>query len=171
VKLDARGCAFDRRTIAVTFGQSIRVTNRDGNTYMPQLLGQPSPAVLVAMPGGDPLHLLPTKIGQYAVRDASHEFATADVFVLRYATMDVTALDGKFTVDRVPAGEVTVSAFLPITMQTVEKKVVVPDGGAVDVEFSIAVDPSRREASPSAQGSGAPAAAGSPASAPPSSAE
>jgi hypothetical protein len=123
------------------------------------------------MPGGDPLHLLPTKIGQYAVRDASHEFATADVFVLRYATMDVTALDGKFTVDRVPAGEVTVSAFLPITMQTVEKKVVVPDGGAVDVEFSIAVDPSRREASPSAQGSGAPAAAGSPASAPPSSAE
>jgi hypothetical protein len=51
VKTQIHGCAFTRRTVAMTFGQRLEVFNLDkGQTYMPYLDGQPSRAAMVAVP-------------------------------------------------------------------------------------------------------------------------
>jgi len=92
----------------------------------------------VAMPGGDPVTLVPRAVGQFALVDKSHEFALAQVFVLRYATFAVTGVDGKFEIDRIPTGKkVQVSAYSPSIGQTVQQEVTVPPGGAIDVQLEI----------------------------------
>jgi hypothetical protein len=42
------------------------------------------------------------------------------VFVLKYPTFAVTGLDGKYEITGVPVGEVTVSALLPVVMQSAQ---------------------------------------------------
>jgi hypothetical protein len=132
-----RRCAFDTRTVALTFGQMISVQNRGGQAVIPELIGEKTKALLVAMPGGSPVRLHPTSVGHYALVDNSHPFATADVFVLRFSTFDVTGRDGKFEIARVPEGEVKVSAYLPATGETVEKTVRVSASEPQEVTFEI----------------------------------
>jgi hypothetical protein len=140
VSVTAKNCAYDRRTIAVTFGQSIEVYNRDrdATSYLPELVGAKAPALVVAMPGGSPVRLFPIKLDRpYVLRDNVQTFATADVFVLRFSTHDVTDLDGRYEIARVPAGDFKVSAHSPTLGKTVDKAVTVPAGGVVDVDFEI----------------------------------
>jgi len=137
VTLAGSGCAWDRRTIAVTYGQRIDVVSKDKRTYMPQLLGGSKQAVLLAMPGGDPIPLYPSQPRVYHVMDAANEFMVANVIVLRYATFAVTRLDGHYEIGGIPPGDVKVTAFLPAIMGIVEKKVSVPAGGNLKIDFEI----------------------------------
>jgi len=109
------GCAFDRRTIAMTYGQRIEVANTDSReTYLPNLLGANMPAQLVAMPRGDAVRLYPMEVGHYALADGmGKSWLVSEVFVLRYATHAVTGLDGHFRIAGIPVGKVKVSAYLP----------------------------------------------------------
>jgi hypothetical protein len=52
----------------------------------------------------------------------------ADVFVLAYATHDVTGLDGQYEIKGVPTGKVKLSAFLPAINKVVEKVIDVREG-------------------------------------------
>jgi hypothetical protein len=132
-----RGCAFESRTIALTFGQSLHVLNKGGETFMPDLRGAQSAAFMVAVPGGDAVKLFPDHVGQYELVDRSQGFARADVFVLKYPTTAVTGLDGKFTISAIPAGEVMVSALLPATGQTTQKRVTIVAGETSNVDFEL----------------------------------
>lgn len=134
-----RGCAFDTRTVALTFGERLEIPNRDTSmSYLPQLLGARHPVDMVAVPKGDPVKLYPTDVGHYVLGDGmNRKWMQADVFVLKYPTHDVTGLDGKFRIEGVPAGKVRVTAYLPALDTSIDKEVEVKAGEATKLELTL----------------------------------
>ena len=53
--VNASGCAFDTRTVGLTFGQALDIVSKDRRPYVPELLGSRATAQLVATPGGEPV--------------------------------------------------------------------------------------------------------------------
>jgi hypothetical protein len=133
----ARGCAFDARTVALTFGERLEVKNKGGETFIPQLIGGSPGALLVAVPGGDAVPLFPEHVGLYALVDRSHPFARADVFVLKFPTFAITGIDGKYEIDDIPGGDVVVSAYLPTIRKTAQANVKVVSGETATVDLTI----------------------------------
>jgi hypothetical protein len=138
--VEADGCAWPARTVALTFGQRLEVKSKDRQSYMPRLVGARSLADLVLVPGGDPVRLYPERPGRYALEDKFHDSMYADVFVLKFATFDVTGLDGRYEITGVPAGEVTVHALLPVLSAVVEKKLHVEENTPLDVDLELRFD-------------------------------
>lgn len=132
-----RGCAFDTRTVSLTFGERIEVANRDAKmSYLPQLVGGRHPVDMVAVPKGDPVKLYPTEVGHYALADGmARRWMHADVYVLKYPTHDVTGLDGKFRIEGVPVGKARVTAYLPAIDESVEREIEVKAGEPVSLEL------------------------------------
>lgn len=137
VTLDTEGCAFPSRTLGLTFGQRLDVKSKDGEAYVPKLMGGQMRADMIAVPGGSAVKLYPHVPGRFTLIDQMHLFMTADVFVLKYSTFDVTGLDGKYEITGVPVGDVSVNALLPAVMATAQKKVKVEAGKAVEVNLEI----------------------------------
>src|SRR5688572_18185093 len=117
------GCAWEARTIALMFGQTLRVAAGDNRAYVPDLMGQKMPAQLFAMPGAEPVSLPPRKPGRFRLVDSMRLYSQADVFVVPYPTTAVTALDGTFEITGIPVGKVKVSALLPATMAVSEREI------------------------------------------------
>jgi hypothetical protein len=140
VRVQGEGCAWDQKTVALTFGQRLEVVSKDRESYLPKLLGGQMKASLYATPGGDAVKLYPHAPGPYALVDQVHPYMIADVFVLKYATYAVTGVDGKFEITGIPPGEVTVSALLPVTKQNVQKKETVEAGKTAEVSCEIPFD-------------------------------
>src|SRR5262249_30062623 len=66
VKATIHGCAPRARTVALTFGQRLDVANTDKiDSYVPFLDGGTTKAMMVAVPGGDPVRMYPDKPGHY----------------------------------------------------------------------------------------------------------
>lgn len=136
----ASGCAFDTRTVGLTFGQALDIVSKDRRAYVPELLGSRATAQLVATPGGDPIRLYPDRPGRYVLVDSMRTFATADVFVVAYPTFDVTGLDGKFEIKDIPVGKVTLSALLPEAMITTEREITIEPGKTTSVDLELKFD-------------------------------
>ena len=137
VRVEAKGCAFGSRVIAITFGQRIDVFNLDAQSYMPRLIGTPSYALRVAMPGGSAVPVFAPKPGQYLLVDQTRDYMRSELYVLSYPTFAVTALDGRFDIGGIPAGKVKVTAYSPALGKVVEQAVDVAAGAAVDIAFTI----------------------------------
>lgn len=140
VPVRIRGCAFDRRTYAATFGQRFEVVNLDPkNTYMPYLMGAPMRAYMVAMPRGNPVKLYPLEpsASRYLMRDQmKRPFLVSEVYVLKYATHAVTGLDGLYEIKRIPVGKVKVDAFLPAIDKAEGKEIEIKEGvNELDLEL------------------------------------
>jgi len=149
--ISIHGCAYDRRTLVLTYGQRIEVTNRDPKqSFLPQLEGSHSPAQIVAIPKGDAVKLYPLEVGHYALKEGmkASGWMYADVFVLRYSTHAVTGLDGRYRIAGIPAGKVKVSVYLPsidaemhpdtgVQASSIEKEVEIKDGETtqLDIDF------------------------------------
>lgn len=129
-KLTIHSCSYARRTLVATYGQRVEVSNLDKlESYMPFLDGAPSKAMIVAVPGGDPVRMYPHQPGHYLLRDnLPNPHLTADVFVLAYSTHDVTGLDGKYEIKGIPVGPVNVNAMLPSTGKSVGERVEIKEG-------------------------------------------
>ncbi len=139
VKVDIKACAFTQRTLAVTFGQRIEVSNTDAVTsYMPYLDGSAYKAVMVAVPRGAPLTLAPSAPGQYLMRDAmKRPFMLGDVFVLKFATAAVTQADGRYEIAGLPVGKVRVDALLPVLRKTTGSDLELKEGdNTLDLELT-----------------------------------
>jgi hypothetical protein len=132
-----RGCAFDKRTIALTYGQRIEVKNYDTREpYLPDLVGAKLPAKLLAVPHGDAVRLYPMEVGQYLLAELmGKDWMKADVYVVRFSTHAVTGPGGHYRIDGLPAGDVKVSAFLPAIGKTIDRKVVVKAGETTKADF------------------------------------
>ncbi len=113
VKVVAKDCAWPTRTIGLTYGQRLDVQSGDAESYVPKLMGADMRAEMVAVPGHDPIHIYPQAPGRYTLVDSMRIYSTAEVYVLKYPTFAVTGLDGKYEIQGIPVGEVTVSALLP----------------------------------------------------------
>jgi hypothetical protein len=133
VQVQVEGCAFDRRTIAMMFGQTLRVRNLAGEAATPHLIGASTAALLVAIPGGDPVDLHAQKVGLHRLLDRSHQFAFADVYVLPYPSFAVTGLDGRFKIEGLPVGKAKLDALLPATQQTLSREIEIAEGKDLDV--------------------------------------
>jgi len=142
VELMARDCAWTSKTLAVTFGQRIDVKSKDTRPYIPQLLGGPPSALLVAVPGGDSVPVFPQEPGHYVLIDSMRLYSKADVFVVRYPTVDVTGENGRYRIEGIPAGPVTVSALLPSTGSTASHQANVEPNGTAHVDFTLNFDQS-----------------------------
>jgi hypothetical protein len=140
VTIAARGCAFSTRTLAATFGQTIEVVSKDGEAYVPNLLGSRAEAQLLAIPGGAASPLFPPAPGHYVLTDDIKVFMLTDVFVLKYPTHDVTSLDGHFEIKDIPVGKVTISALLPATHAVVEKEIEIKAGETLDLSLTLPFD-------------------------------
>lgn len=140
VTIGARGCAFSTRTLAATFGQTIEVVSKDGEAYVPNLLGARAEAQLLAIPGGAASPLFPPAPGHYVLTDDIKVFMLTDVFVLKYPTHDVTSLDGRFEIKDIPVGKVTLNALLPATHVSVEKEIEIKAGETLEVALTLPFD-------------------------------
>ncbi len=146
--VEARGCAWDSRTIAVMFGQRVDVVSKDREPYLPDLLGGSMPAQLVVMPGKPPTQLFPLKVGRYGLADSLHPFMFADIFAIKFPTFAVTGLDGKYEITGIPVGEVMLNAVLPATMVTAEKKVKIEADQTITVDLEIAFEKAKHMPQP-----------------------
>jgi hypothetical protein len=146
--VEARGCAWDSRTLAVMFGQRVDVVSKDREAYLPDLIGGSMPAQLVVMPGKDPAQLYPMKVGRYGLADSLHPFMFADIFAIKFPTFAVTGLDGKYEITGIPVGEVMLNAVLPATMVTAEKKVTIEADKTITVDLEIAFDKAKHMPQP-----------------------
>lgn len=157
----ARGCAYSTRTIGLTFGQTLLVQSKDKDAYAPSLLGARTSAQLLALPGGVPSKLYPPSPGHYVLTDDMKLFMMADVFVLKYATHDVTGLDGRFAIEGIPAGKVRISALLPATQAVVEKDIEIKAGETLELALELPFDAKEAaaRAAAAASASSAPSAA------------
>ncbi len=145
VVVEGRGCAWNTRTVGLTFGQRLEVVSKDERTYVPELLGQRMPAQLFAVPGGKPIDMSPKEPGRFILVDSMRLFNAAEVLVLRYSTFDVTGVDGRFEIEGVPVGKVQVSALVPVTREQVSQEVVVKAGETTTVDLTVPFDQAKYE--------------------------
>ena len=97
-------CAFTHRTIDLTYGQRLDITNKTDALFAPALSGSYAPALMVAMPHGDAVRLYPPKPGYYTISDRfDGVYLKADVYVLLHPLHAVSDLDGHFRIDGIPA--------------------------------------------------------------------
>jgi hypothetical protein len=137
VRVEAKGCAFDARILAMTFGQHLDVYNLDAQAYMPRLVGTPTFALRVAMPGGAPVPVYVPKPGEYMLVDQTRDYVRSDLFVLSYPTFAVTAPDGKFEITGIPVGNVKVTAYSPAFGKVTEQRVDVKAGAATELSLQL----------------------------------
>jgi len=135
IRVEAKGCAWNSRTFAMTFGQRLDIYNLDSQGYIPRLEGVPVGAFRLALPNGSPVPLFVPKPGQYTLVEQVRDYMRADVFVLQYPTARVTELDGRFELEGIPAGEVRVTAYLPVLQKHVDRVVSVVAGAAQELEL------------------------------------
>jgi hypothetical protein len=156
VRIDAKSCSFGTKTIAMTLGQRIEVFSKDGEAYVPELLGERGQPQLVAVPGSSTgSTLYPTKVGRFVLIDNLKLFMAAEVLVLKYPTHAVTGLDGRFEIPNVPVGPAMLSALLPATGASASKAVSVEAGKpteelVLELAFDRAKYTARVEGAPSA---------------------
>jgi hypothetical protein len=145
----AKDCAFETRTIALTFGQRLEIVSGDREAYVPELVGQRGHAQIVATPGGKVASTLyPTRPGRFMLIDNLRLFMTAEVLVLKYATVAVTKLDGRYRISGLPPGELKINALLPATAGTVTRAVKVEAGKTTTVDLEIPFDEKAYRSSP-----------------------
>lgn len=140
VKVWGKGCAWDKRTYVMTYGQRLQIHGVDKRPYVPELLGQPMPAQLFVLPTAPPVQIAPQKPGRFQLVDSMRLFSVSEVYVLPYATADVTELDGVFEIKGIPVGEVQVNALLPQTGATLGKTVTVKANETTIVDFELPFD-------------------------------
>lgn len=112
-ELRIEGCGYRERTMTVTYGQRIDVKNMTRELWTPILEPGPTSYMMMATPGGDPVHLYPKKPGEYLVVDHDRRYAVVDVRVLLFPLHTVTDANGHFRIDGVPVGKVTLFATHP----------------------------------------------------------
>jgi hypothetical protein len=136
-------CAFSQRSIDMTFGQALEVRNDGGGgpLFAPDFENQPSPAVMIATPGGDPVKLYPKQPGRYRLIDrVGNAWLDADVFVSVTPLHTTSDVKGHFRIEGVPVGKLKLSAWHPAIAHQWEKEIDVKDGVVTTIDVSIVND-------------------------------
>lgn len=139
VSVRIRNCTFSQRTVVLTYGQRLEVTNDDDEErYLPHLEGAKNKALMVALPKASPVKLYPLLPGIYQLQDdLKHPWMKTPTFVVQFATHDVSRSDGRYRIERVPVGKVKVSARHPAINDEVAREIEVTEGKATRVDLAL----------------------------------
>lgn len=107
------GCSFGARTVTMTFGQRLEVSNKSSAFWTPLLQPAVANLQMMAVPGGDPIKLVPRREGFYRLLDRDRTWAESDVYVLYHPLHTVSTLTGTYRIDGIPAGKVKVNTSHP----------------------------------------------------------
>jgi hypothetical protein len=141
------GCAFDKRTIDVTFGQKLEIVNHDPKGfYGPVLSNMSMPAVMIPAPNGDPITIYPNRTGYARVTDRMGSALSADLYTFQQPLHTVTDANGHYRIDGVPVGTAKVNALsMPMARlrsnNNVSKPIEIHDGVVSHVDLVLAFKP------------------------------
>lgn len=131
-------CAFDARTIDMTIGQRLEVTNKDSALFAPSLAQAPLPALMLAAKNTAPVNLYPPRPGYFTLVDRMElAYLRADLYVMLQPLHAVTSLDGHYRIDGIPVGEVTVNTRLARLRKETSRKVVIDANTVQTVDLSL----------------------------------
>jgi hypothetical protein len=131
-------CAFDARTIDMTIGQNLEITNKDDALFAPSLAQAPLPALMLAAKNTAPVSLYPPRPGYYTVVDRMElAYLRGDLYVMLQPLHAVTSLDGHYRIDGIPVGEVTVNTRLARLRKETSRKVVVDANAVQTVDLTL----------------------------------
>jgi hypothetical protein len=136
-------CAYPSRTITVTFGQRVDVSNHSTLLFAPLIDQDEMPVVMVAPPleKGDPVKLYPRKAGYFTIGDRMEPFVHEDLYVFRHPLHTVSGLDGHFRIDGVPLGNLKVGVHHPSIGADAEAPVEVLAGVVQRVDLTVTYAP------------------------------
>ena len=99
-------CAYASRTIAITYGQHLEVSNETKLLFAPVIDEVSTPAVLVVPPAGagEAVKVYPQQAGYFAMTDRMEPFVREDLYVFRHPLHAVTDRSGHYRIDGVPVG-------------------------------------------------------------------
>ena len=143
----AADCSFPARTLAVTFGQKLEVTNLSKYPFAPVLDPGASPAVMMAPPlgAGDPVRIYPRRPGHMIMGDLMQEYVREDVYVLRFPLHAVSDRSGHYRIDGIPVGKLTVGAEHPTVASRAEAPVEIKENVVAKVDLLLKYDPKTPE--------------------------
>jgi hypothetical protein len=144
----APNCVYPARTITMTFGQRLEVTNQSKVPFAPRIEGDESPAVMMAAPlgMGDPIKLYPRRPGHAAMGDIMQPFVRQDLYVLRYPLHTVSDLDGHYRIDGVPVGKMSVRALHPTVASEAQAPVDILANVVSSVDITLEYAPNAKKA-------------------------
>ncbi len=136
-------CAYPTRTIAMTFGQWLEVSNDSKQPFGPYLDYVVQGAVRIAPPGqaGDPAKVYPPRAGHFVMRDRLQPYAREDVWVFRHPLHAVTDLGGHFRIDGVPVGSLKIGADLGAIESKARADIDVRENVVQNVELVLTYEP------------------------------
>jgi hypothetical protein len=137
-KITFENCAFDVRTIDMTIGQKLEVTNKDNLLFAPSLAQAPLPALMLAARNTAPVNVYPPRPGYYTLVDRMElSYLRGDVYALLQPLHTVTALDGHYRIDGIPVGTVTVSTRLARLRKEASRQVEVHANSVQTVDLNL----------------------------------
>jgi hypothetical protein len=131
-------CALSTRTIDLTFGQQIEIKNRDPAVYALEVSKNPMAALMVAPPGGDPVHVYPKEPGYSTLIERMQaKYMQADVYALLHPLHTVSSTDGHYRLDGIPVGKLKVNVRLSAINRDVIKDVEILAGVVQKVDIQL----------------------------------
>jgi hypothetical protein len=137
------GCAYPARTIAITYGQRLDISNKSKLLFAPAIDESMVTAVMVTPPqeNGDPVRLYPDKAGYFALTDRMEPFVHEDLYVFRHPLHAVTDLAGHYRIDGLPVGKLKVGVHHPTVDADAEAPVDVVAGVVQKVDLTLTYKP------------------------------
>ncbi len=149
VAVRVKDCAFEQRTIVLTFGQRLDITNAEalnsGVFYAPQLTKDSASSLMIAAPGNT-VKLYFARPGRDLLVDGmGHNHLYADVFAAVHSLHVVTDAAGHFILPGIPVGELDASAMHPaFDSGGVTQKLVFKAGETTHHDFELTYVPASR---------------------------
>jgi hypothetical protein len=136
-------CAYPSRTIAITYGQRLDITNQSSLLFAPLLDPTMTTALMVAPPheNGEAVKIYPTKAGYFALTDRLQVFVREDLYVFRHPLHAVTDAAGHYRIDGLPAGAVKVGVHHPTVEADAEAPLDVVPGQVKTVDLTLTYRP------------------------------
>lgn len=108
------GCGYEKRTVTMTFGQRLEITNKSKEFWTPMLEPGANRVMMMAPPKNtDPVKIYPKQPGHWLLTDHDRHYAVVDVYAFLHPLHASTDATGHYRIDGIPVGKLKVGATHP----------------------------------------------------------